>query len=388
MNNDAEIRVSVSPGEVRVAGLQHGKLEAASIERVAQPDGVGDVHQARVTAILPALSGAFLLLGNDQTGFLPESDLPPPRRPIAKALHEGQILPVRISRAAQGGKGPRLTARLSAEEQACADAATDRRPCLLRRGPDATVRLARLWPNAPITTDGPELAARLRGALGAGRVTLRLGGAFDAELEAAFESLADPRVVLEGGASLLIHPTPALTAIDVDSGSLAGSRDAAAHAALNQVATTAVARQIRLRNLAGAILLDFAGLPIRKREALVEPLEAALETDPLGAKLLGMTRLGLMEIVRPRIYPPLHEILGLPPSPITRGLAAMRQALREVAALQGAAMALVAAPEIIRALEASPGSVDAYRDQAGRALVLRPDPSLRPGQEQLVRVDA
>ncbi|MDO9499523.1 ribonuclease E/G [Falsiroseomonas sp.] len=388
MTSDAEIRVSVSPGEVRVAGLQHGRLEAAFIERVAQPDGVGDLHLARVTAILPAMSGAFLIFGNDQTGFLPESELPPPRRAIGKALHEGQILAVRISRAAQGGKGPRLTARLTAEDLALADAGTNRLPRLLRRGPNAAVRLARLWPDATITTDGPEWAARLRAALGAGRVNLRLAGAFDAELEAAFDSLADARVALEGGASLLIHPTPALTAMDVDSGSLAGSRDTAAHAALNQAATAAVARQIRLRNLAGAILVDFAGLPIRKREALVAPLESALASDPLGAKLLGMTRLGLMEIVRPRIHPPLHEILGLPPSPLTLGLAAIRQALREVTALQGAAFALVAAPEIIQAIEASPEAAEAYRNQAGRPLVLRADACLRPGQEQIIRVEA
>jgi Ribonuclease G/E len=335
------------------------------------------------------MSGAFLIIGDNQTGFLPESDLPPPRRAIAKALLEGQVLAVRVSRAAQGGKGPRLTARLTAEEQAFADVATERPPCLLRRGPNATVRLARLWPDAPITTDGPEWAARLRGSLaGEGRVNLRLAGVFDAGLESAFDSLADPRVALGGGASLLIHPTPALTAIDVDSGSLAGSRDPAAHASVNHAAISAVARQIRLRNLAGAILVDFAGLPIRRREALVAPMAAALASDPLGAKLLGMTRLGLMEIVRPRIHPPLHEVLGLPPSPLTRGLAALRKALREVAALQGAALALVAAPEIVQAIEASPDATEAYRRQAGRPLVMRPDACLRPGQEQIVRVEA
>lgn len=387
MTAGAELRVSVSPGEVRVAGLLHGRLEMACIERAGEPDGVGDLHVARVTTILPAMSGAFLILGDDRSGFLPESELPPPRRAISQALHEGQMLTVRITRAPYGGKGPRLTARLTTAERAIADASTDRQPLLLCRGPDATLRLARMWPDAPIVTDGPDLAVRLRRSLGAGRIALQHGSAFGADLEAAFDSLANPHVVLDGGGSLLIHPTPALTAIDVDSGSLAASRDAAAHATLNQAATAALARQIRLRNLAGAILVDFAGLPIRRRESLVEPLAAALASDPLDAKLLGMTRLGLMEIVRPRIHPPLHEILGLPASPLTLGLAAMRQALREVAALQGAALALVAAPEVIQAIKASPGAEDAYRRQAGRPLVLRPDACLRPGQEQIVRVE-
>lgn len=384
---DAEIRVSVSPGEVRTAGLLHGRLEVAFIERSGQPDGVGELHRARVTAILPAMSGAFLILGDDRSGFLPESELPPPRRPIAKALHEGQILPVRIARAAQGGKGPRLTARLTAEEQTIALAAENRTLGMLRRGPDAALRLARMWPDASLITDGPRCAASLRGTLPAGRVTLCLAGVFDDDLETDFGDLANPRVSLDGGASLLIHPTPALTAIDVDSGSLAGSRDMATHESLNQTAVAAVARQIRLRNLAGAILVDFAGLSIRRRESLLAPLAAALAPDPLGAKLLGITRLGLMEIVRPRIHPPLHEILGLPPSPLTLGLAAMRHALREVAALQGAGLALLAAPEVIQAIETLPEAKDAYRQQAGRLLVLRPDACLRPGQEQIVRVD-
>ncbi|WP_439595898.1 ribonuclease E/G [Falsiroseomonas sp.] len=386
MTGDAEIRVSVSPGEVRVAGLRDGRLEIVAVERPGRPDGVGDLHRARATAILPAMSGAFLLLGDGSTGFLPESELPPPRRPISKALQEGQSLAVRVQRAPQGGKGPRLSARLSTAEQRLVEQSGSGAPALLRRGDGAALRLARIWPEARIVTDGPAVAGLLRSAFEPARTTLTLSSTFGPELEARFAELAEPRVEMEGGASMIIHPTPALTAIDVDSGGLAGSRDSIAHERLNAVAVPVIAREIRLRNLAGAILVDFAGLAVRRRELLVAPLAEALADDPLSPRLLGMTRLGLMEIVRPRVHPPLHEILGLPPSPLTRGLAALRQALREVSARPGSGFALRAAPEVIQALESLPQALHDYQEAARRPLQLQPDIRLRPGQEDIMEI--
>src|SRR3954465_3280256 len=79
------------------------------------------------------------------------------------------------------------------------------------------------------------------------------------------------------------------------------------------------ARQIRLRNLAGPILLDLAGLTTKRREALAEPLSRALAADPL-ARLLGLGPLGLFEILRQPIPPPLYEVLGWPLAPLTQGL--------------------------------------------------------------------
>ena len=97
------IRVSASPGEVRTALLAGDRLLEAWVERPGRPDGVGDLHRARVAALAPAMSGAFVTLVGGETGFLPESEASPARLPIAKAVHEGQVLLVRVTRAAQGG---------------------------------------------------------------------------------------------------------------------------------------------------------------------------------------------------------------------------------------------------------------------------------------------
>lgn len=369
----ALILVSVSPGEVRTALLQGGTLREAWVERPARPDGVGDLQRGRVAAVAPAMAGAFVALAGGETGFLPEREAGEARRPIGAAVQEGMALPLRILRAAQGGKGPRVTARLTPDEAARIAAAPPGAPLLVARGPTAAERLARHLPDAEVLVDSAAHAARLRATLGA-RVRVAATPAFEDDLEAAFDLLAGPEVPLPGGGRLLVHPTPALTAIDLDAGSVAGSRGALAFMALNRDALPALARQIRLRNLGGIILVDFAGLSPRRRGALAEPLRDALAADP-AARLVGFTGLGLAEIVRDRVHPPLHEVLGWPPSALTRGLAALRRAMREVAARPGRRLVLRASPAVVAAIEALPGALGEFAAGAGAPLVLRPDPS-------------
>ena len=152
--------------------------------------------------------------------------------------------------------------------------------------------------------------------------------AFDPATEDAVAALAEQEVDLPGGGRLRIQPTPALVAIDIDAGGAVDARQGkvAAHLAANRAALPELARQIRLRNLSGAILVDFAGLPARRRAALGPELQSALSDDPLHPRLLGFTMLGLAEIVRPRVHPPLHELLA---GPHAAGLAALRRVAAE-----------------------------------------------------------
>ncbi|MBW8267944.1 ribonuclease E/G [Caldovatus aquaticus] len=387
----ALIRVSAGPGERRIAVLGAGgaTLLDYEVERPARPEGIGDLHRARVVALAPAMGGAFVELAGGETGFLPEAEAagaaqPGPRPPLRRVLREGQVLAVRVIRAAQGGKGPRVTAQLTEEEAALAAAVAAPAPALLRRAPEAALRLALVHSRAVVETDDAALAARLRGALGPARVRLLSGPAFDEALEAEIETLSGPEVPLPGGGRLLIHPTPALVAMDVDAGSAAGARDRRAQEALNQAAVEEAARQIRLRRLGGAIFLDLAGLAARRgrRGPLLERLRAALAADPL-ARLVGLTGLGFAEIVRTRVHAPLHEVLGWPePSPLTRGLAALRRVLREAAARRsGRPLALRAAPAVVAALRAWPGALDECAAALGQGLELRADPTISPGAE-------
>jgi Ribonuclease G/E len=374
------IRASVSPGELRVALLQDDVLLDYRVERPARPEGLGDLHRVRVSAAAPAMDGFFVQLGGGETAFLPQAEAPPGRAPT-----QGQALSVRVTHAAQGGKGPRVTARLSPEEAAAVPMARPA-PALVRRGPEAALAMALAHPDAPIETDGAALAARLRAALGPARVRLLHRPAFDDALEAEIEALSGPEIPLPGGGRLLVHPTPALTAIDVDAGTAAGGRDGRAQEALNVAALAEAARQIRLRSLGGAILLDIAGLNRRRRGALMAPMRAALAADLL-ARLVGLTGLGLMEIVRTRVRAPLHEIVGWPtPSPLTRGLAALRRAAAEASARPGRRLALRAAPTVVEALRAWPGALEECAAALSWPLELRVDPALSPGSEAIEEV--
>jgi ribonuclease G len=268
------------------------------------------------------------------------------------------VVSVRVMRAGQGGKGPRL-----------AVLPADTPPA---RGPGPLLELAQRFPEAPVVTDDAALAARLRPVLDE---RLRVvPGPFE-EIEDQAEALAQPDVALPGGMQLRIHPTPGLVAIDIDLGSAlaSGQRKNATHFAHNQAALPALARQIRLRNLSGSILVDFAGLPARRRRSLAPALHVALADDPLRPRLLGFTNLGLAEIVRPRVHPPLHEMLA---GPHAAGLAALRLIANEIAAAPHSEPRLRASPAILAALRADPDALPDLARRTGRTLIMRSDPSL------------
>jgi Ribonuclease G/E len=349
------ILAAASPGEVRVAVLRGDDLLDYAIWRPGAPDGVGDLHRGRIAARAPALGGAFVAL-DGADGFLPDTE-------GGKTATEGTVLGMRVIRAAQGGKGPRLSARLSGEAQARVGNGA---PALLRRGPGAVERLAALHPEAAVWVDDLALAAALRPALGA-RLAVRTP-LFDDDVLGQIDALAQPELVLPNGARLSFQPTSALVAIDVDTGAATGG-----HLAINRALLPTLARQIRLRNLSGAILVDLAGLPARRRSALGPALAEALADDPGHPRLLGFTALGLAEIVRPRIHPPLHELLA---GPHAAGLVALREIAASASANPSRMPALRAAPAVVSALEQDRAAVADLARRTGRTLILRSDPML------------
>lgn len=329
------IRVSRSPGERRVALLRGGVMMGFRVERPARPDGVGDVWRGRVQAVVPALSGAFVALGDGPAGFLPDSECEGRRPPP-----EGAAVTVRVTRAAQGGKGPRLSARVAQGGSGP--------PALLERGPDQARRWRDSFPDAPLLADDAAEA-------------LRLGGRYDpaafAPLEDEAAALAEPVAALPGGGRLVVSPLPALTALDVDGGGQ-DPREA------NRLALPEIARQVALRDLAGPVVLDLAGLPAKARAAFDAPLRAAFAGDGL-VRPLGFGPLGLWEFTRARIHPPLHEVLA--DRALARGLALLRRAAREAAAAPHRRLALVAPAAVLAAIHTLPGALE----EVGAPLALR-----------------
>jgi hypothetical protein len=364
--SDVRILASSSPGEVRVLAMTPLGAVDSALWRPGAPDGVGDLHRARVISRVPALAGAFVALDGCE-GFLPDSA-------GGAGLNEGVVLGVRVVRAAQGGKGPRLTAQIDDDDRARIGSGP---PALIRNGPNAVLRLAMLHPQASVIVDDPALAAILRPDLGE-RVSIARP-AFDEAAAEVFASLARPSVALPGGSTMHVHPTPALTAIDIDLGTAGTGRGEKGnvHRNANLRVLPELARQIRLRNLGGAIVVDLAGLSAKRRSALGPAFEQALSHDVLPTRFLGFTALGFAEILRPRIHPPMHEVLS---GPHAAGLEALRSLMIESLARPSATFRLVASPAIANALEADRHARSDLAARTGRPLMIETDPMLPPSK--------
>lgn len=282
------IAVSVRDSRVRIALLKGDELSEYYLWNRDAPDGVGDLYTGRVERVEKALAGCFIALQDDGlSGFLPDSA-------GGKQLSEGLYVRVRLTRAPQNGKGPRLKLEPLP--------ATDKIG-LIERGPGPLLELAARFPAQEIILDDYALMADLRPALGS---RLRYNAkAFDAVLEDEIAALAEPIAALPHGARLHITQAPAATLLDVD----AAAASALSPFALNEAILPEIGRQIVLRNLSGGILLDFAGLKTNQRQKLLPALRAALVPDPLAPTLLGVSHLGFAEINRRRIRPPLSELL-------------------------------------------------------------------------------
>lgn len=128
-------------------------------------------------------------------------------------------------------------------------------------------------------------------------------------IETAMEQALGKHVWLKSGGYLVIEPTEALTVIDVNTGKYAGKKTQAETIfKINQEAAAETARQLRLRNLSGIIVIDFIDMETEEeRLRLMSLLERELLKDPVKTVLVDMTRLGLVEITRKKVKRPLAE---------------------------------------------------------------------------------
>ncbi len=127
-------------------------------------------------------------------------------------------------------------------------------------------------------------------------------------LEGAFREALSERVWLRSGAYLVIQPTEALTAIDVNTGKCDRGKAGDVFYKINLEAAREIARQIRLRNLSGIIVADFINMENGEQDQdLLDALAQELKKDPVKAVVVDMTPLGLVEITRKRVRKSLAE---------------------------------------------------------------------------------
>ena len=119
-----------------------------------------------------------------------------------------------------------------------------------------------------------------------------------------------PMVWLKSGGTLVIQPTEALTVIDVNTGKAVSGKKKVQETFLkvNREAAREIAKQIRLRNLSGIIVIDFIDMELKKdQNLLMEELTEYFKKDPIKTTLVDMTALGLVEVTRKKVRKPLHE---------------------------------------------------------------------------------
>ncbi|HLO78394.1 MAG TPA: ribonuclease E/G [Magnetospirillum sp.] len=424
-----EILYSWAPGECRLALVRDGRLADLVLVR---PDLLaGAVVLGRVVEVAPKLGAVFVDIGQDKPGYLQ-----------GKGLNVGALVLAQVKADAQGGKGATLTTEISlssrclayspfrpglavsrklaedkrerlsarleplvAEDEgvvvrthaataadgeleaeldtlraqwAAIQAAAEggRPPAVLWR-PDPLLRLLADNPGVSrILADDAVLLPAAKAAFGGTVEQYRDGPLFDLyDVEDAIQAAQDPVVPLACGGRVTIEPTAALTAIDVDSGG------ASAIEANNQ-AVAVIARQLRLRNIAGQIVVDFVSTgkgkgPLFK---LVAALKQAVARDAVATHVIGVTPLGLVELTRERKGPSLAELTQERlhgPNADTVALSALRQVLAEARHRPGRALALVVAADVASALYYRSAAVAEAEERLGRKLTIRAEAGRR-----------
>lgn len=130
-------------------------------------------------------------------------------------------------------------------------------------------------------------------------------------LETRLKEALREQVWLKSGAYLVIQPTEAFVVIDVNTGKFTGKKKLQdTFLKINLEAAREIAKQLRLRNLSGIIVVDFIDMEREEdRQHLMESLDTLLKKDPVKTTLVGMSRLNLVEITRKKVRKPLKEQL-------------------------------------------------------------------------------
>ncbi|MEB3327502.1 MAG: Rne/Rng family ribonuclease [Synechococcus sp.] len=204
--------------------------------------------------------------------------------------------------------------------QAAAETASP--PVLLNRDEDFVQRVLRdlYSPDlVRVVVDTPEAVIRANAFLGTDHtnVLVEFHGESAEILEhfkvnAAIRDALKPRVDLPSGGYVIIEPTEALTVIDVNSGSFTRSANARETVLwTNCEASVEIARQLKLRNIGGVVIIDFIDMQSRRDQLqLLEHFTQAARDDSARPQIAQLTELGLVELTRKRQGQNIYELFG------------------------------------------------------------------------------
>jgi ribonuclease G len=131
------------------------------------------------------------------------------------------------------------------------------------------------------------------------------------EVESDIQKALEPRIALKSGGHIVFDQTEAMTTIDINTGSYLGVNSLEQTVfKTNLESVDVIAKQIRLRNLGGIIIIDFIDMiDVMHKEHLLEALKKAIASDPGKVQMSELSSLGLVQITRKRTRESLEHIL-------------------------------------------------------------------------------
>ena len=219
---------------------------------------------------------------------------------------------------------------------------------------------------------------------------------YEAGLEAEIEKIHSRRVELPMGGSLIFDQTEALVAIDVNSGRFRQHSDAETTALkINLQAAQEIARQLRLRDMGGVIVIDFIDMrEERNRRQLEKTLKEAMKPDRAKTKVLRTSAFGIIELTRQRLGPSLKQSyfnlcglcdgLGVVQSEESLSLKIIRDVQRASADPNVAHIEAIVPPEVAHfLLNRQRLLISRLEAETGKIIVVRSDPEVGAGNGTL-----
>ena len=308
---------------------------ANEIEYIENNSLLGSIHIGRVKKISKNINAAFVEIEYNKERQTVYFDMPDVKYIIFAderehtALHEGDDIVIKISKLPIKNKLAGATANISDVSTEVLDNIKARKnyiksPSMLYAGESDYIEIIKdrlKYTAFDIVTDIEEVYEKILSFLKenhgelADRVRLYEDPMISMNklysIDTLFESALDKRVWLKDGGYLFIEPTEALTVIDVNTGKNVQKKDASAvKLKTNLEAIKESARQMRLRNISGIIVIDLINTADKSEvDLLYHTMKDYLKEDRLNTVAIDITKLCLFEITRRKRKPSLLEVM-------------------------------------------------------------------------------
>lgn len=308
---------------------------ANEIEYIENNSLLGSIHIGRVKKISKNINAAFVEIEYNKERQTVYFDMPDVKYIIFadekehNVLHEGDDIVIKISKLPIKNKLAGATANISGVSTEVLDDIKSRKnyiksPSMLYAGESDYIEIIKdrlKYTTFDIVTDIKEVYEKILSFLKenhselADRVRLYEDPMISMNklysIDTLFESALDKRVWLKDGGYLFIEPTEALTVIDVNTGKNVQKKDVSAvKLKTNLEAIKESARQMRLRNISGIIVIDLINTADKSEvDLLYHTMKDYLKEDRLNTVAIDITKLCLFEITRRKRKPSLLEVM-------------------------------------------------------------------------------